>query len=141
MNIFHDLLVRKISTFLRDDPLVFNIVCSVINSNYNPIKGFKGVVLTHNIHILSGTIAGYDVFYIAIIDRVKNLMISWMITPRGSVNDHMHFFPDNVGILPFSHNISPLSLVVRIWTGEDPLISIGILYDSTHTAVIGLWVR
>ena len=54
---------------------------------------------------------------------------------------HKYFFSDNISILPFSHHISPLFFVVRIWTGEDPLISIGILYDSTHTTVIGLGMR
>ena len=141
MNVFYDILIRIISTFLCNDPFVFNIVYSVINSNHNPIEGFKGVVLTHNINILSEIISGHDVFYIAIIDRVKNTVISWMIAPRRSINNHMYFFPDNISILPFSHYISPLFFVVRIWTGEDPLISIGILYDSTHTTVIGLGVR
>ena len=78
---------------------------------------------------------------IAVCAMVRTAVISWMIVPRRSINNHMYFFPDNISILPFSHHISLLFFVVRIWTGEDPLISIGILYDSTHTTVIGLGVR
>lgn len=101
--LFHNLLFRKRSIYGRYHPFILHIIKPMDDRNDFSLKFIHRFIDTYNIRILLFPIGCHYTGDIAIVDRIENITMLWVVGSHWSVYNDFAHAPNHHGILfPFS---------------------------------------